>query len=215
MWKEINECAIVWGERLGRVLIIQCWHEGLGTREPVVIVYAFVSSSTRAEPCSLGQGSCMWRSYSRLPQTRVYIKTFPSPRRLLCPSRSRGRMWGSARREENSHLVFWRRLCVPSYVRRIADRFGPRRSWDIQSMISCTPRVPTHKFTACLNLASFPPNLQKIDKLIIAPAVHANYFCHHLKTTRSYRPEILWINIYPTQPWHLSSSALIWIFRAI
>ncbi len=34
---------------------MQCWHEGLGTREPVVVVYAFVSSSTRAEPCSLGQ----------------------------------------------------------------------------------------------------------------------------------------------------------------
>ncbi len=65
-------------DRMGRKvgggggLIMQCWHEGLGAREPVVVVYAFASSSTRAEPCSLGQGSCsgcrMWRSCSRLPQ---------------------------------------------------------------------------------------------------------------------------------------------------
>ncbi len=30
------------------VLVIQCCHEGLGSREPVVVVYAFVSSSLRA-----------------------------------------------------------------------------------------------------------------------------------------------------------------------
>ncbi len=39
----------------GGGLIMQCWHEGLGTREPVVVVYAFFSSSTRAGPCSLGR----------------------------------------------------------------------------------------------------------------------------------------------------------------
>ncbi len=56
---DMNECVIGWGERLGGgVLIMQCWHEGLGTRVPVVVAYAFVSSSARAEPCSLGQGSC-------------------------------------------------------------------------------------------------------------------------------------------------------------
>ncbi len=49
----VNVC--VWG---GGVLVMQYWHEGLGTREPVVVVYAFVSSSIRAEPCSLGQGPC-------------------------------------------------------------------------------------------------------------------------------------------------------------
>ncbi len=42
----------------GGVLVVQCWHDGLGTREPVVVVCAFVSSSIRAEPCNLGQGSC-------------------------------------------------------------------------------------------------------------------------------------------------------------
>ncbi len=41
------------GRKVGGGLLMQCWHEGLGTREPVVVVYAFVSSSIRAEPCSL------------------------------------------------------------------------------------------------------------------------------------------------------------------
>ncbi len=37
--KELNVCMIRWGERLGGgVLIVQCWHDGLGTREPVVVV---------------------------------------------------------------------------------------------------------------------------------------------------------------------------------
>ncbi len=40
------------------MLRVQCWLEGLGTREPVVVVDAFASSSIRAGPCSLGQGSC-------------------------------------------------------------------------------------------------------------------------------------------------------------
>ncbi len=33
----------------------------------------------------------------------------------------------SARPDKNSHLVFRRRLCVPAYLCRIADRFGTRR----------------------------------------------------------------------------------------
>ncbi len=44
--------------RGGGLLVMLCCHEGLGTRESMVVVYAFVSSSIRAEPCSLGQGSC-------------------------------------------------------------------------------------------------------------------------------------------------------------
>ncbi len=53
----------------GGVLVIQCRHEGFGTREPVVVVYAFVSSSTRAEPCSLGQGS--WRKPTFIDSLRI------------------------------------------------------------------------------------------------------------------------------------------------
>ncbi len=41
------------------MLLVQCLHEGLGSREPVVFVYAFVFSSIRAESCSLGQGLCL------------------------------------------------------------------------------------------------------------------------------------------------------------
>ncbi len=42
------------GERLGGgVLIMQGGHDGLGVREPMVFVYAFVSSSIRVEPSSL------------------------------------------------------------------------------------------------------------------------------------------------------------------
>ncbi len=44
--KEINACMIRWEERVG-VLIVQCWHEGSGTREPVVVVPAFVSFSIK------------------------------------------------------------------------------------------------------------------------------------------------------------------------
>ncbi len=36
--------------------------------------------------------------------------------------------------------------------------------------------LPTHNFTACPNFASFAPNLEKIDKLIIVPAVHDTFF---------------------------------------
>ncbi len=36
-------------------LVVQCWHEGLGTREPVVVMHAFVSSSIRSEPYILGK----------------------------------------------------------------------------------------------------------------------------------------------------------------
>ncbi len=32
---------------------------------------------------------------------------------------------------------------------------------------------------------------KKIDKFVIAPAVHATFFYHHLKTIRSNRPEKL------------------------
>ncbi len=60
MLKEFNERVIGWGERLGGgVLLVQCLHEDLGSREPVVFVYAIVFSSIHAESCSLGQGSCL------------------------------------------------------------------------------------------------------------------------------------------------------------
>ncbi len=53
----------------GGVLVMQCWHEGLGIRGPVVVVYAFVSASTRAEPCSLGQDS--WRKPTFIDSLRI------------------------------------------------------------------------------------------------------------------------------------------------
>ncbi len=53
--------------------------------------------------------------------------------------------------------------------------------------------------TKLLHAQTWPhshPTYQKIDTLIIAPAVHATFFCHHLKASRSYRPENMWINIF-------------------
>ncbi len=51
------------------------------------------------------------------------------------------------------------------------------------------------------------PTYKKIDKPIIAPAVHATFNCHHLKTSRSIWPENSWmkhlfqlsLNIYHLQ----------------
>ncbi len=67
--------------------------------------------------------------------------------------------------------------------------------------------VPTHKLTACPNLASFPPNVQKIDKLIIAPDVNATFF---LLPPQDEPQLSAWkfVNKHfaPTQPWQFSSS---------
>ncbi len=50
VYEELKECLIGWEE-----LLVECWHEGLGTREPVVSMHVFVFSSSRTEPCSLDQ----------------------------------------------------------------------------------------------------------------------------------------------------------------
>ncbi len=58
----------------------------------------------------------------------------------------------------------------------------------IQSILILSLFPPTN----LLNAHTWPrshPTYKKIDKLIIAPAVHATFFCHHLKTSRSYRPK--------------------------
>ncbi len=45
--KEINACMIGCRERLEGGLIMQRWHGDLGTKEHVVVVYAFVASSIK------------------------------------------------------------------------------------------------------------------------------------------------------------------------
>ncbi len=49
----MNEFNIGWGEWLGGEWLVQCWHEDLDTREPVVVMPAFVFSNIRTESGSL------------------------------------------------------------------------------------------------------------------------------------------------------------------
>ncbi len=49
--KGINESLLGW-EGLGEGgLVLQCCYEGLGTREPVVVVYALASVKTNRSNC--------------------------------------------------------------------------------------------------------------------------------------------------------------------
>ncbi len=121
------------------VLIMQCWHEGLGTREPVVVVYAFVAS----------------------PSYHTFINFL-----------------------SHTHLLLYLPYLQSTNILRT-----------IILLILTLSLFPPTNLLHAQTLPRSHPTYKKIKKLIIAPAVHATFFCHHLKKSRRYRPENLWINI--------------------